>query len=278
MGSDDEDDTKRVVKSAKDKRFEILQNTIKVMRNSMKITDIAKIETEYQNLTKEYEKAKVVVSKEGIPNFFIKILCDLEEYIQTQWEDTDGRKKLSKPNAKALASLRQKLKKYNRDFEEKINDYRSDPSKFEEVEEQVEEEEDSDSGPEIADPITAKDILAVGAGDDDDSDDDFFGSDSESSSSDDEDAAEGGRKQWAAWMFLKDTTSKDDKKSGKRQKKERVEKTKEKPKDTDGWTQVSKNERMKVLFPKDTEINHQVVIKKYHEILAVRGKKGTDRS
>lgn len=43
--SDDEDDTKRVVRSAKDKRFDILQNTIKSMRNSMNINDIAKIMT-----------------------------------------------------------------------------------------------------------------------------------------------------------------------------------------------------------------------------------------
>jgi len=278
--SDDEDDTKRVVKSAKDKRYEILQTTIKSMRNSMKINDIAKIQTEYENLTKEYEKAKAVVEKEGIPNFYIKCLADLEDYIQVQWEDTDGRKKLSKLNAKALASLRQKLKKYNRDFEEKINELRTDPSKFEEAEEEVEEEADSDSEAEIQDPQDAKKSIPDAGGDDDDSDDDFFGSDSESSSSDDDDTQEGGRKQWAAWMFLKDTSSKDDKKSGKRQKKERVEKTKEKPKDgsADGWTQVSKNDRIKVLFPKDTEINHQVVIKKYHEILAVRGKKGTDRS
>lgn len=275
--SDDDDDTKRVVKSAKDKRYEILQTTIKGMRNSMKINDVAKIQTEYENLIKEYEKAKQVVEKEGIPNFYVKCLCDLEDYIQTQWEDTDGRKKLSKLNAKALASLRQKLKKYNRDFEEKINEYREDPSKFEEAEEEVEEVEDSDSDNEIQDPISDKKAVpVVGGGDDDDDSDDFFGSDSESSSSDDE-AQEGGRKQWAAWMFLKDD-KKDDKKGGKRQKKERVEKTKDKQKD-DGWTQVSKtSEKMKVLFPKDTEINHQAVLKKYHEILAVRGKKGTDRS
>jgi len=279
--SDDEDDTKRVVKSAKDKRFEILQNTIKVIRNSMKITDIAKIETEYQNLTKEYEKAKVVVSKEGIPNFFIKVLCDLEDYIQTQWEDTDGRKKLSKPNAKALASLRQKLKKYNRDFEEKINEYREDPTKFEEAEEEVEAEEESDSDSDVEDPRDAAPKKPMPDADRDDDDSDFFDSDSDESSSDEDDLPEGGRRQWAAWMFLKDTSDKGDKKAGKREKKIRPDKTKDKAaaaaaKD-DGWTQVS-NEKMKVLFPKDTEINHQAVLKKYHEILAVRGRKGTDRS
>ena len=274
--SDDEDDTKRVVKSAKDKRFEALQNTIKVIRNSMKITDIAKIETEYQNLTKEYEKAKVVVIKEGIPNFFIKVLADLEDYIQTQWEDTDGRKKLSKPNAKALASLRQKLKKYIRDFEEKVTEYRADPAKFEEAEEEAEEEveeADSDSDAEPAEVIPKKPVVD----DQDDDDSDFFASDSDESSSDDDDLLEGGRRTWTASMFLKDTNDKGDKKAGKREKKVRTDKTKDKAaaaaaKD-DGWTQVS-NDKMKVLFPKDTEINHQAVLKKYHEILAVRGRKG----
>ena len=277
--SDDEDDTKRVVKSAKDKRYDILQTTIKSMRNTMKINDIAKIQTEYENLTKEFEKAKAVVSKEGVPNFFIKCLGDLEDYIQQQWEDIDGRKKLSKLNAKALASLRQKLKKYNRDFEEKIIEYREDPAKFEEAEDELEEDEESDSDVDAEDKkLDSKTLLpGVGDADDDGDSDDFFDSDSEESSSDDE-LPEGGRKQWMAWMFLKDTTSKDDKKGGKRQKKERVEKTKDKGKD-DGWTQVSKaSEKMKVLFAKDTEINHQAVLKKYHEILAVRGKKGTDRS
>lgn len=32
------------------------------------------------------------------------------------------------------------------------------------------------------------------------------------------------------------------------------------------------------MFAKDAEINHQVVLKKFNEILAARGKKGTDRS
>jgi len=109
--SDDEDDTKRVVRSAKDKRFDILQNTIKSMRNSMNINDIAKIMTEYENLTKEYEKSKNVIAKEGIPNFFIKCLADLEEYIQKQWEDTDQRKKTVKVKCKGFSFIETKVEK-----------------------------------------------------------------------------------------------------------------------------------------------------------------------
>ena len=32
------------------------------------------------------------------------------------------------------------------------------------------------------------------------------------------------------------------------------------------------------MFPKDTEINIPVILKKLHEILGARGKKGTDRT
>ena len=69
--------------------------------------------------------------------------------------------------------------------------------------------------------------------------------------------------------------SKDDKKSGKRDKKQKP--AAEKKVKEEGWTEVSKSST-KSLFPKDTEIDHQTVTKKFHEILAVRGKKGTDRS
>ena len=43
--SDDEDDTKRVVRTLKDKRFEELQTIIKQMKNHKKIKDMAKGES-----------------------------------------------------------------------------------------------------------------------------------------------------------------------------------------------------------------------------------------
>ena len=37
-------------------------------------------------------------------------------------------------------------------------------------------------------------------------------------------------------------------------------------------------EKTRVLFAKDTEINIPTILKKLHEILGARGKKGTDRT
>jgi len=289
--SDDEDDQKRVVRSAKDKRFEVLQTAIKNMRNSMKIHDIAKVLTEYENLTKGYEKAKTVVEKEGIPNFYIKILSDLEDYIQTQWEDTDGRKKLSKLNAKALATLRQKLKKYNRDFETQIKDCKANPSKYEEVEEAEEEEEDEEDGFKGSDGESDDEFVPKSQSkpvkdfDDYDSDSDFgFDDDDDSDSSDDETPAilAGGLRELTAAYFLKTDKSKEKEEKKKSKRAEKKERPKAERKEKEQWTEVRAGGvhrmRGKITFPKDTEINHQAIMKKFHEILAVRGKKGTDRT
>lgn len=40
------------------------------------------------------------------------------------WEDKEGKKKMNKNNAKALSTLRQKIRKYNRDYETEIASYK----------------------------------------------------------------------------------------------------------------------------------------------------------
>ena len=62
--SDDEDDIKRVVRSAKDKRYEALNEIIKNIRNSKKINDFNKMETLFMDLQKAFDKARPVVAKE----------------------------------------------------------------------------------------------------------------------------------------------------------------------------------------------------------------------
>ena len=64
MLSDDEEDIKRVVRSAREKRYEDLNKIIKNIRNSKKIKDFTKMESGFLELVKAYEKAKPVVEKE----------------------------------------------------------------------------------------------------------------------------------------------------------------------------------------------------------------------
>ena len=128
--SDDEEETKRVVRSAREKRYEALNQIIHNIRNSKKIKDFTKMETGFVDLTRAYEKAKPVVEKEenGVtPRFYVRILVELDDLINETWADSDGRKKMSKNNAKSLGATRQKLRKYIKDFDDDMAKFRENP-------------------------------------------------------------------------------------------------------------------------------------------------------
>uniref|UniRef100_A0A8C9WQE3 Eukaryotic translation initiation factor 3 subunit C n=1 Tax=Scleropages formosus TaxID=113540 RepID=A0A8C9WQE3_SCLFO len=140
--SDDEEDTKRVVRSAKDKRFEELTNHIKTIRNAMKIRDMSKCLEEFELLCRAFLKSKTIVDKEGMPKFYIRLLADLEDYLNQLWEDKEGKKKMNKNNAKALSTLRQKIRKYNRDYENEITTYKEVNNYKSDSEDDDEDDED----------------------------------------------------------------------------------------------------------------------------------------
>ena len=107
--SDDEEDTKRIVRSAKEKRYEALYTIIKSIRNSKKIKDFYKMETSFKELCLAHEKAKPVILKEenGVtPRFYVRILVEMTDLIDETWEDSEGRKKMNKNNSRSLGALR----------------------------------------------------------------------------------------------------------------------------------------------------------------------------
>lgn len=92
--SDEEEEVKRVVRSTKEKRYEDISNLIKAIRNHKKIKDMASIITSFEDLTRAYQKALPVISKEenGVtPRFFVRALAELEDFITEVWEDREGR-------------------------------------------------------------------------------------------------------------------------------------------------------------------------------------------
>ncbi|XP_015512443.1 eukaryotic translation initiation factor 3 subunit C [Neodiprion pinetum] len=297
--SDDEEETKRVVRSTKEKRYEEITNLIKLIRNYKKIKDMSSMLTSFEQLTRAYAKALPVIAKEEngqTPHFYLRCLVELENFITDVWED---RKNMSKNNSKSLTSLRQKIRKYIKDFEEDITKFKENPDQEDEDEEEkAEEAEESDGEEDRANAFkkassaeaNAPDVSKFKKGptidgeEASDSDEDWGSdSDSDSTSSDDD-----GQYTNIRERFIKKTTDKDDdedKAKKKEQRKERKDKERKKRRDEDDgegeWETVKggvaiPSEKPK-MFAKDAEINVQAVLKKLTEVIAARGKKRTDR-
>ncbi|CAB3359522.1 Hypothetical predicted protein [Cloeon dipterum] len=285
--SDDEEETKRVVRSTKEKRYEELTNLIKQIRNHKKIKDMSSMLSSFEDLTRAYQKALPVIAKEesGVtPRFYVRILAELDDFINEVWEDKDGRKNMNKNNSKSLGSMRQKLRKYIKDFEKELTTFREAPDGDDEDEA---EEEDVDSDDSDAKPVKKtvpkleqeKAAKKPAAGDDGDESDDSmdWGSDSDTSSSEDEEDIYTNIRD----RFLKKPEKEEE--ETKREKKERRDRGKRREEEDDGgvWETVRggvaiPSEKPK-MFAKDAEIDVNLVVRKLSEIMAARGKKRTDR-
>jgi translation initiation factor 3 subunit C len=78
-------------------------------------------------------KAQAGINGIVTPKFYIKCLVDLEDFLQEAVQkEKAAKKKMNANNAKAMNAMKQKLKKNNKAFEEKIEIYRKDPDALEE--------------------------------------------------------------------------------------------------------------------------------------------------
>uniref|UniRef100_A0AAQ6AP25 Eukaryotic translation initiation factor 3 subunit C n=1 Tax=Amphiprion ocellaris TaxID=80972 RepID=A0AAQ6AP25_AMPOC len=248
--SDDEEDTKRVV------RIFVLN------------AFVLKSQQEYSG----QRSIKTMLCKCKLYNLSIRLLPFLNRNVTLfspqLWEDKEGKKKMNKNNAKALSTLRQKIRKYNRDYETEIAAYKEvlQTSSLKLILIFVPQGSSSDSDGDGGDEgVSSKSFLKKkpeaaseaskflksdeSSSSDDDDDDEDWGSDTVDSGSESSDEGEGRSASLAVkscsclcfvLLFI----------------------CQEKPK----------------MFAKGTEINTAVVVKKLNEILQARGKKGTDRA
>ncbi|KAK3808678.1 MAG: eukaryotic translation initiation factor 3 subunit 8 N-terminus-domain-containing protein [Benniella sp.] len=140
-GSDDSDsdeDVVRVVRSAKDKRFEEIEQAVTAMSNGQKINDWVSTQNEFERANKAIQKAAGIISQTGVPKFYIKAVAELEKATQAALEkEKTASKKMNASNAKALSSMKSKVKKNNRLYEKEIQEYEKDPEGYIVEEEEV---------------------------------------------------------------------------------------------------------------------------------------------
>lgn len=296
--SDEEEDVKRVVRSTKEKRYEDLSNIIKSIRNYKKIKDMSSLLSSFEDLTRAYAKALPVITKEenGIcPRFIIRALAELEDFINEVWDDREGRKNLSKNNSKSLGALRQKFRKYIKDFDSDLKKFRESPDAADDEDEEEEKKEEEESDDEEAAVAPAAKAVSFKKDavekvkvekDDDDSDDSIdWGQDSDSDESSSEEEAYGAN---IRERFLKRPEKEDGDDGEKKKEKKKTKETKDRRKkerveddDDEGWEVVngksSATSEKPKMFAKDAEIDVPVVVNKLNEVMAARGKKRTDR-
>lgn len=152
-GSDDEDLRKRVVQPAKDKRFEEMVSTSEQMKNAMKINDWVSLQEHFDKINKQLEKVMRITEAVKAPILYIKTLVMLEDFLNETLANKEAKKKMSTSNSKALNSMKQRLKKNNKLYEEEINKYRESPETEEVKESEDEDAEDEDEEDEFEDDV-----------------------------------------------------------------------------------------------------------------------------
>eukprot|EP01104_Vermistella_antarctica_P001534 TRINITY_DN115_c0_g1_i1.p1 TRINITY_DN115_c0_g1~~TRINITY_DN115_c0_g1_i1.p1 ORF type:complete len:1016 (-),score=473.03 TRINITY_DN115_c0_g1_i1:156-3203(-) len=138
--SDEDDFSKNVVRTAKEKRFEEMSKSIKSLNNYSKIKDFIKISQEFDNLLNLLKKAAKIIKDHGdvVPRPVIKCFTEIEDLVEVQAKNKKECKKMSKTNYKALNAMKQKLRKNLQKYSKLIKLYRQNPD----VEEEKVEVED----------------------------------------------------------------------------------------------------------------------------------------
>ncbi|KAL4932374.1 translation initiation factor eIF3 core subunit c [Aspergillus undulatus] len=132
----EDEETVTIVKSAKDKRLEELEATIKLIDNAQKINDWAVISAEFDKLNRQIVK---VVQSGPVPKIYVKTVADLEDFVnETVSKQKSSNKKMNASNAKGFNAIKQKIKKNNKEYATQVDKYRADKDGF--MDEEAEEE------------------------------------------------------------------------------------------------------------------------------------------
>ena len=197
--SESEDEGKRVVRSEKDKRLEELNTVVKNVKNHLKISDWVAIQKDFDALQAAIDKARNVLTDRTklalisaaaphaaivLPQFVLSAIHAVDEQQKEAFTNKEAKKKMSGPNAKALNSMKQKIKKFVQLFGQQYEQYSQEPRRKEEAEEEKEEKADKKAKSSAAKRAAAKPKAKKQESDDEEEEDE--------DEDDDEDEEDGG--------------------------------------------------------------------------------------
>lgn len=129
----------------------MLEGIVRI-RNAKKTNDWSVIQDEFDDVNRLVEKSKMLISQNGIPKFYIKMIAEVEEHLWATMKDKDLMKNVKPVIARAINRMKLTIKKHNKNYEEQIADYRANPEKYEDEvvvkDDDSSEEEDSDDDDE----------------------------------------------------------------------------------------------------------------------------------
>ncbi|KAK3182435.1 Translation initiation factor 3 subunit c [Lecanicillium sp. MT-2017a] len=133
---DDSDDEQRAkVRSAKTKRMDELEGSIKQIENGQKNGDWSLISSEFDKLSRQVSK----LPDAETPKAYIRIIAELEDFMnESLAKQKVTPKKMNAIQAKALNAVKQKIKKTTKEYNTQIESYRADKDGFMESSEEEE--------------------------------------------------------------------------------------------------------------------------------------------
>lgn len=124
---DSDNEGRKVVKSAKDKLLDDMRESVDLIYNQKNLDNWSSVLTELDRLGRLLVRANQ--QNVGVPNFYYKMLGQLEDTINETTSDKEKRKLPADQN-RALNTVRQRVKKLTKEFAPYLALYREDPSVF----------------------------------------------------------------------------------------------------------------------------------------------------
>lgn len=288
----DDDDVKRVSRSAKDRRYDALVTISNNVKNHIKNSDWSKLQEDFDALNdslKKILKTDMVSGRQPpVPDIYIRAIITIEDFmVQT----LAAKPKLSKTNSTSLNRMKLKVPKNGRQYKEKIDALRAtgkatlydmpdeDDSDFSDDN----DDDDNDDDAEPVQPSRASRFLKKT--DDSDSETEESSSSDSDESSDDDDGAAG--KKSSRW--LKKDTGVDAVEPSRMRKEKKGTALKEgddegslgdvedQADEDDGFTVVSRTKSAAREVFRADDMTEESVDSKMLELLQSRGRKGTNR-